>query len=67
MSKVLEIMKKIENKKLSGLEICLSIAVAFLSGIIIGGVLSPKGDRCVGCYNGSHVEKCNDEKSCKCK
>lgn len=67
MSKISEIMEIIENKKLSGLEICLSITVAFLSGIIMGIVLSPKGDRCVGSYNGSHVENCNDETSCKCR
>lgn len=64
MSKIIE---RIEDRKLTGLEICLSVLVAFLSGIIMGIVLSPKGDRCVGSYNGSHVENCNDETSCKCR
>ena len=50
MRKLLEEMK---NRDWNYSEICLSLLVAFLSGIIFGVLLSPKGNRYYGCFNGS--------------
>lgn len=51
-------MKKIINninfKEWSNLDIGLTIAIAFLSGIITGFILSPKGSRAYGCNNGNY-------------
>lgn len=50
MKKLFEAMK---NREWTKLEIGLSLTVAFLSGIIIGNILSPKGERYYGCFNGN--------------
>lgn len=53
-----------KGHRLTTLELVLSIVVAFLGGIIIGSLVSPKGRRYIACYNGNNLNNNgNDEKA----
>lgn len=46
-------VQKMEFESLSAREMRLSVIVGFLLGVIIGMLISPKGNRSYGCNNGS--------------
>lgn len=51
-----------EEKKLSKLNLILSLLVALLSGVVIGFLLCPRRQKATyfGCYNGSNNSNYND-------
>lgn len=42
-----------KKEKISGYTLVFGLAAMFFAGMVIGIWLSPKGDRCYGCYNGN--------------
>ena len=48
-----KIDREMEYESLSAREIRLSVSIGFLLGVIIGMLISPKGNRSYGCNNGS--------------
>lgn len=48
-----DILEKIEYREWTSLEIILAVLTALFSGIVIGVVISPKGKRIYGSYNGN--------------
>lgn len=51
-------MKKLlhlfEERPLNPLETILAVSTAFMSGLVLGLLLSPKGNRSYGCNNGNN-------------
>ncbi|MDO5154730.1 MAG: hypothetical protein Q4D51_02090 [Eubacteriales bacterium] len=50
---MVNLLEKLEDRNWTGLELALSFVVAILSGVVLGVLLSPKGNRHYGCYNGN--------------
>ena len=49
-----ELIERMEEQKFSTREYLLMGVSLFLSGVVLGILLSPKGERVVGSNNGSH-------------
>lgn len=49
-----ELIERMEDQKFSTREYLLMGVSLFLSGVVLGILLSPKGERVVGSNNGSH-------------
>lgn len=67
MNKIKSWVKSLpEEVTLTKMDLVLTIGIGVLSGIIIGILTSPKGDRTMGCNNGNtenfYNSDCLDEK-----
>lgn len=66
-----ELIERMEDQKFSTREYLLMGVSLFLSGVVLGILLSPKGKRVVGSNNGSHnlgylAKEDGDTKNKKC-
>ena len=53
-----ELLERIEDQELTVLELTLMIAVAFLSGLVLGMIFSPKKHVVIGSNNGNNSPGC---------
>lgn len=53
-----EIMEQMEDGELSLMELVLLVAVAFLSGLVLGMIFSPKKHVVIGSNNGNNSPGC---------
>lgn len=58
-----KLLAKMKNRNWNYSEICLSLLAAFLSGIVVGSLLSPKGSRYYGCFNGNNSPQDAEDES----
>ncbi len=57
--KVKEYVKNLYDGIYSGKDMFTVAGFLFLIGIILGMIISPKGDRYMGCFNGSNNGGCD--------
>lgn len=58
-----KIVEKIENFEFSTREFLFVSLILFLMGLLLGIIISPKGERTIGCNNGNNNTGCLTEES----
>ena len=58
-----KIVEKIENFEFSTREFLFVSLILFLMGLLLGIIISPKGERTIGCNNGHNNTGCLTEES----
>lgn len=53
-----KIMSEIEKLEFSTREYCFAGVILFLAGMLLGIILSPKGERTIGSNNGNNNSGC---------
>lgn len=61
-----KIVSKIENLEFSTREYFFTGLILFLAGLLIGIIMSPKGERTIGCNNGNNNSGCLTDESNSC-
>lgn len=64
--KIKELIKDLYEGIYSGKELFTAAGILFLVGVILGMAISPKGDRYMGCFNGSNNGGCDCDCDCDC-